>query len=154
MRGKPLIKPLPNEINYSELWGLYAEGLVRIRKAMQFLMNENECNTSRINRAILALGCPNKQHFVDMSQYGGDGIVPLHDFCRLFGLNYHTIFGRMKTKCMTPAEAIDYGEAKKQKKELKKGRTDAKLRKQRAHLERVIEHLTTDALQQEQKYIG
>lgn len=64
------------------------------------------------------------------------------------------ILGRVYNKHMTPWESILLSHQKERKRLIKRGRTDAQLGKQRAHLERIIERLAADALQQEQKYVG
>lgn len=145
----------PTDIDTTQLWELYCEKIRQINMAIEMLKNEQMCHVERVNRAILTLGSFNKCHTVNMKLYGyRDDTIPLSDYCRMFGLNYHTIMSRVYNKHMTPWEAIVYGYQKERKRLVKRGRTDAKLRKQRAHLEHIIERLATDALQQEQEYIG
>lgn len=145
----------PTDIDTTQLWELYCEKIRRINTAMEMLKNGQMCNIERINRAILALGNFNECHTVSMKLYGyRDDSIPLSDYCRIFKLNYHTILGRVYNKHMTPWESIIWSHQKERKRLIRRGRTDAKLRKQRAHLEHIIKRLATDALQQEQKYIG
>lgn len=145
----------PTDINTTQLWELYCEKIRRINAAMELLKNEQIHHFERVNRAILALGNYNECHTVNMKLYGyRDDTIPLADYCRMFGLNYNTILGRVYNKHMTPWESIIWSHQKERKRLIKRGRTDAKLRKQRAHLERIIERLAADALQQEPKYIG
>lgn len=145
----------PTDINTTQLWELYCEKIRRINVAMELLKNEQMRYNERVNRAIMALGSHNEYHTVDMKLYGYcKDKIPLVDYCRMFGLNYSTILGRVYNKHITPWESIIWSHQKERKRLIRRGRTDAKLRKQRAHLERIIERLATDALQQEPKYIG
>ena len=145
----------PTVIDTTQLWQLYCEKVRRINTAMEMLKNGQMCSIERINRAMLALGNPKECYTINMKLYGyPNDTIPLIDYCRLFGLNYNTILGRVYNKCMTPWESIVLSHQKERKRLIKRGRTDAQLRKQRAHLEHIIERLATDALQQEPKYIG
>ena len=145
----------PTDININQLWELYCEKIRRINTAMEMLNNGQMCLVERINRAMIALGNPKECYTVNMKLYGyRDDTIPLKDYCRMFGLSYNTILGRVYNKHMTPWESIIFGHQKERKRRIKRGRTDAELRKQRAHLERIIERLAADASQQEQKYIG
>lgn len=147
--------PFPTDINTTQLWELYCEKIRRINAAMEMLKNGQMCYTERVNRAISALGNYNECHTVNMQVYGyRDDTIPLVDYCRMFGLSYNAILGRVYRKHLTPWESIIWSRQKERKRFIKRGRTDAKLRKQRAHLERIIERLAADALQQEPKYIG
>lgn len=147
--------PFPTDINTTQLWELYCEKIRKINTAMEMLKNGQMCYTERVNRAMLALGSHNECHTVSMQVYGyRDDTIPLADYCRMFGLNYNTILGRVYNKHMTPWESIIWSHQKERKRLIKRGRTDAKLRKQRAHLERIIERLAADALQQGQEIIG
>ena len=145
----------PIDINTTQLWEVYCEKVRRINTAKEMLQNEQMCLVERINRAILALGNPKECYAVNMKLYGyRDDTIPLVDYCRMFNLSYNTILGRVYNKHMTPWESILLSHQKERKRLVKRGRTDAELRKQRAHLERIIERLAADAAQQEQKYIG